>query len=311
MFRIRKLPLILVILLAILGGLFLYRFEYKDEQIKSQELYKESERLNKQMRELRKEKELLNSELNDLYDELYVGDMGSTIILITDTQADCLDDAILQMEDYNYKGVIVLDYNHLPDNNKKGYLNREQIDELVENGFEIVIKAESEDVDITYEKFKAYDYDIKGIYFDGIVVTSLMAEEIHELDPNMAIIGNYLDSIGITDTLLINYYGSRQQNVKTLYQDAIDKSKVIALTVGYENSSSRYDEENFESMLKTIRDNVRNDRTAVCTIQEAIIRNEQYLTALEEIDPDKYTRVEELKKRISEIGKELIDMDFN
>lgn len=311
MFRIRRLPLILVLLLAIVGGLFLYRFEYKDEQIKNQELYKESEKLNKKMRELRKEKELLNSELNDLYDELYVGDMGSTIILITDTQSDCLDDAIYHMNNYNYKGVIVLDYNHLPDDNKKGYLNREQIDELVEDGFEIVIKAESEDVPITYEKFKALGYDIKGIYFDQIVVTSLMAEQIYDLDPNMVIIGNYLDSIGITDTLLINYYGSRQQNVKTLYQDAIDKSKVIALTVGYENSSSRYDEDNFVSMLKTIRENVIYDKTSVCVASEAIVRNQQYLSSLEEINPDKYTRVEELKKRISEIGKELIDMDFN
>lgn len=311
MFSFRKVIIVFIVLATVLGSMFLFTDYYKDEQSKNNKMYEISEKLNKEMRELRKEKEKLNQELNDLYDELYAGDMGSTVILITDTQADCLDDAVTLMDKYNYKGVLVLDYNHLPDDDKKGYLNREQVDELVEDGFEIVIKAESEDVPITYEKFAKYGYDIKGIYFDGIVVTSLMAEEINKIDPNMAIIGNYLDSIGITDTLLINYYGSRQQNVKNLYKDSIDKSKVVALTVGYENSSSKYDEDNFTSMLKTIRDYVNQDKTAVCTISEAIVRNEQYLNSLEEIDPDKYTRVNEIKQRINEIGTKLIDMNFD
>lgn len=310
MFRYRALPLLLVVLLALVGSFVLYRFDYSKKQEEVYDLYLQSELLNREMRVLRKEKETLNTELNELYDELYAGDMGSTIILLTDTQADCLDDAVALMDEYDYKGVIVLDYNHLPENNKKGYLTREQIDELVEDGYELVIKAESEDVSVTYDKFAKLGYPISGIYFEGIVVTTLMAEQIHDIDPNMAIIGNYLDSIGITDTLLINYYGSRQQNVKSLYQSAIDKSKVVALTVGYQNSSSRYDEDNFESMLKTIKNNVSNDKTAVCTITEAIVRNEQYLTSLEEIDPEKYTRVSEIKDRITTINRQLIDMDF-
>lgn len=310
MFRFRLLPLALVLLLGLTGGFFVYRYDYLAKQKELQNMYVESEKLNQEMRTLRKEKDALNAELEELYDELYAGDMGSTIILITDTQSDCLDDAIALMDEYGYKGVIVLDYNHLPENNKKGYLTREQIDELVENGYELVIKAESEDIPVTYEKFATLGYPISGIYFEGIVVTTLMAEEIHNIDPEMAIIGNYLDSIGITDTLLINYYGSRQQNVKSLYQDSIDKSKVIALTVGYQSSSSKYDEDNFDSMLRTIRNNVSNDKTAVCTISEAIVRNEQYLNSLEEIDPEKYTRVNEIKERITQIDKQLIDMDF-
>ena len=310
MFRFRLLPLALVLLLGLTGGFFVYRYDYLAKQKELQNMYVESEKLNQEMRTLRKEKDALNAELEELYDELYAGDMGSTIILITDTQSDCLDDAIRLMDEYGYKGVIVLDYNHLPENNKKGYLNREQIDELVENGYELVIKAESEDIPVTYEKFATLGYPISGIYFEGIVVTTLMAEEIHNIDPEMAIIGNYLDSIGITDTLLINYYGSRQQNVKNLYQDSIDKSKVIALTVGYQSSSSKYDEDNFDSMLRTIRNNVSSDKTAVCTISEAIVRNEQYLNSLEEIDPEKYTRVNEIKERINQIDKQLIDMDF-
>ena len=310
MYRLKRILGILIILGLIGAGAYYFYSEYRNGLIEDSKQAKEYEKLNKQMRALRKERETLNRELNDLYDELYVGNMGSTVILLTDTHNACLDDAVAMMEKYNYKGVVVLDYQHLPEDNKKGYLTREQIDSLVENGYELVIKAENEDLSVTYDKFAQLGYDIKGFYFDGIVVTSLMVEEIYSLDPEMVVIGNYLDSVGITDTLLIHHYGSRSGNVKDNYASCIDKSEVVALTVGYDNSINRYEEDNFESMLKTIQDYVYKDSTAVCTITEAKVRNKEYVEQLAEIDTDKYTRVNEIKERITEIDKLLINLDF-
>lgn len=303
--------IIWIIIFAILVylGIFSLR-RYKNIVRNRNSLYVKSEKYNEELRNLRKEEASLNIELNDLYEELYTGGLGSTIFVLSDTHASCLDDAVNTLSAYGYKGVIVLSSLYMPEDNHKGYLTREQIDELVEQGYEIVIKATNEELAKTYERFDKLGYDIKGFFFEDMAVNNLMVEQIRNIDDELVIIGNYLDGISATDTLLIHYYGSRQSNVKTNYEESIDKSEVVALTVGYDKSISRYEEKNFINMLNNVRTYIWYDETEVCNITEAKERNAIYLDKLSEVKPEQYERTVEIRKRLDEISKQIMEMEL-
>lgn len=308
--KIRK-YIIWIIIIATLVYIGLFSYKRYENIVKNRfSLYVKSEKYNSELRNLRKEQDALNIELNDLYEELYTGGLGSTIFVLSDTHEGCLDDAVATLSLYGYKGVIVLSSRYLPEENHKGYLTREQIDELVEQGYEIVIKATNEDLIKTYERFAKLNYDIKGFYFEDMAVNNLMVEQIRNIDENLVVIGNYLDGISATDTLLIHYYGSRQSNVKTNYEESIDKSEVIALTVGYDKSISRYEEKNFINMLNNVRSFIWSDETEVCNITEAIERNAIYLDKLSEIKPEQYERMIEIRKRLDDISKQIMEMEL-
>lgn len=308
--KIRK-YIIWIIIIATLVYIGVFSYKRYENIVKNRfSLYVKSEKYNSELRNLRKEQDALNIELNDLYEELYTGGLGSTIFVLSDTHESCLDDAVATLSRYGYKGVIVLSSRYLPEDNHKGYLTREQIDELVEQGYEIVIKATNEDLIKTYERFDKLNYDIKGFYFEDMAVNNLMVEQIMNIDENLVVIGNYLDGISTTDTLLIHYYGSRQSNVKTNYEESIDKSEVIALTVGYDKSISRYEEKNFINMLNNVRSFIWSDETEVCNITEAIERNAIYLDKLSEIKPEQYERMIEIRKRLDDISKQIMEMEL-
>lgn len=300
--------IIVIIIIAVVAGFLIKR--YANIVNDRNQLYIDSETYNKGLRELRKEQEALNEELNDLNEELYTGGLGSTIFVISDTHESNLEDAIETLKWYGYKGVIVLSSRILPEDNHKGYLTREQVDELVEDGYELVIKATNEELEKTYERFAELGYDIKGFYFEDTAVNTLMVEQIKNIDENLVIIGNYLEGVGVTDSLLIHYYGSRQSNVKSYYEDSIDKSEVVALTVGHDKSVSKFEETNFLNMMNTVRKYVVSDQTEVCTISEARERHQIYLDELSEIEPEMYSRVEEIKKRLEEISQEIMAMEL-
>lgn len=306
---IRKYIIYIILIILIIIGLSLFN-SYNNIVDDRNELYEQSQQYNEELRNLRKEQEALNEELNDLYEELYTGGLGSTIFILSDTHESCLDDAVTLLDKYGYKGVIALSYRYLPEDNRKGYLTRSQIDDLVESGYELVIKATNEELEKTYERFNELGYDIKGFYFEDIAVNSLMVEQIHNIDENLVVIGNYLDGVGVTDTLLINYYGVRQQNVKTYYEQSVDRSEVVALTVGYDKSVSRYEESNFANMLRFVRDYVRVDETEVCNISGAIERDSIYLEKLSQVEPEKYGRLTEIRDRLSEISQEIMSMEL-
>lgn len=305
----KKFIIVLIVIVLTLVGLFLFN-KYRNIVVDRNQLYINSEKYNEEVRELRKEQAALNEELNDLYEELYTGGLGSTIILLADTHVSCLDDAVAMLDWYGYKGVIALSSLYMPDDNHKNYLTREQVDELVDNGYEIVIKATNEELEKTYERFNSLGYDVKGFYFEDMAVNSLMVEQIRNIDENLVVIGNHLEGVGITDSLLIPYYGSRQSNVRTYYEESIDKSEVVALTVGYNKSVHKFEENNFTNMLNIVQEYEWYGETEVCTISGAVERNDIYLEKLAEIEPETYERVEEIKNRLEEISQEIMDKEL-
>lgn len=298
---LRKL-LIFIVVAAIFSTIGYFYWQKREEQ---NLIYQEVEKYNAFIKLAREEKELLQKEANKLYGKIYLPDLGSTTIVLSDTRIEQKEGAIALMEDYDFKGVVALSLSTLPEDNIDEYMNSDDIDELIEAGYELVIKIINEDITRTYQKFIERGYDIKGFYFEGNNVGQAKIDTVKRIDPNLVIIGTFENGFNYVDDLLITAYGSAQSGVKTKYEDAIDISKPIALTVGYDNSKSQYSEDNFEAMLKNIRNHVKDDTTKLCTVTEAIEAHDEYIAALKEEMPEEMNRLEEIKQRIEKINTEL------
>lgn len=297
-----------LIVLALVGALcFMFYYTYQQNQ-KESSLSEKIEQYNKILRQIREEKAKLENESKYLYENLYLPDMGSTLILLSDTKVEQLDDAISIMDDYDYHGLIALSLNCLPEDNIEGYLTSQDIDELVSKGYELVIRLNNEDINKTYQSFIDKGYDIKGFYFENVSVGKAKIDTIRKIDPNLAIIGQFEDNVNYSDMLLINAYGSKQSGVKTAYEDSIGVSKTMALAVGYENSKNQYTYDNFIAMVKLINSHIYADETDLCNITEAKQRYDEYLIELQEQLPDQVERINEINERLQLIEKEMTNI---
>lgn len=295
--------ILITFIIGIIGLTLLYFYRQKlDEQAL---VYQKVDKYNEIIKKSREEKEQLQNQAKDLYEQLYLPDKGSTIILLSDTRVEQKDNAIAIMDEYDYCGVIALSLNALPEEGLEGYLTREDIDELLEKGYELVIKIINEDITMTYKKITEKGYEIKGFYFEGNNIGQSKIDTVKKIDPNLIIIGTFENGYNYVDDLLITAYGSAQSGVKTKFDDAVEISKPLALTVGYDNSKSQYSEDNFRAMLKSIDKSVDYDETEVCNISEAIERHNEFIVALKEELPKEMEELEELKSRIDEIDKEI------
>ena len=295
--------ILVTIIVGVIGLIMLYFYRLKlDEQAL---VYQKVDKYNAIIKESREEKEQLQKQAKKVYEQLYLPDKGSTIILLSDTRVEQKDDAIAIMDEFDYHGVIALSLNTLPEEGLEEYLTREDIDELLEKGYELVIKIINEDITMTYKKITEKGYKIKGFYFEGSNIGQAKIDTVKKIDPNLVIIGTYENGYNYVDDLLITAYGSAQSGVKTKFEDAVEISKPLALTVGYDNSKSQYSEDNFTAMLNNIDDNVYDEKTKVCNISEAIEVHNDYLTSLKEELPEEMEKLEELKSRIDEVNKEI------
>lgn len=295
--------LIVVALLAVLFATIAYF--YREKQKEEALVYQQVEKYNAFIKEARQEREQLQKESKKIYEQLYLPDMGSTVILLSDTRIEQKEDAIAIMDFYDYHGVIALSASYMPEDNIEDYLTRQDVDELIEKGYEVVIKIINEDISRTYKKFVENGYDVKGFYFEGNNVGQSKIDDVKRIDPNLIIIGTYEDGYNYVDDLLITAYGSAQSGVKTKYEDSTKISKPVALTVGYDNSKSQYSEGNFEAMIKTVKVHNNDGSSKVCNISEAIQVHDEYLLALNEEFPEETQRLNEINLRIEEINNEI------
>lgn len=295
----------IILIIALIGVLCCTYFLYRKQEIKNAKTAKIAEQYNKALKLVRKEKAELIEERKLLYEDLYLPNKGSTIVLLADTCIEHLNDAINIMNQWNMHGVITLSPYRFPDDNDEDYLNREQIDELVSNGFELVVTINNEDIQSVYNSFIEKGYDIKGFYFENVKVNKARIDEVKKIDSELVVIGDYEEGLYYKDYLLIHSYGSKQNGVKTAYKDSIGVSKTMALTVGYKDTNSQYTYSNFTAMLDLIGDYEYYGETIACNISEAKLRYQDYLALLNEEKSDSINRINEIDKRLNDIDSVL------
>lgn len=295
----------IILIIALIGVLCCTYYFYRKQEIKDAKVAKIAQQYNAALKKVREEKASLIEERKLLYEDLYLPDRGSTIVLLADTCIEHLDDTIYLMDQWYMHGVIALSPYHFPDDNDVDYLNREQIDELVSNGFELVITINNEDINSVYNSFIEKGYDIKGFYFENVKVNKARIDEVRKIDPELVAIGDYDEGLYYNDYLLIHSYGSKQSGVKTAYNDSIGVSKTMALTVGYKDTNSQYTYENFTAMLNLISNYEYYGETMACNISEAKLRYQEYLDLLSIEKTDAVNRISEIEKRLNDIDSVL------
>lgn len=297
----KKLVVVLAVVILIIGGmLYIDAFHNSKQDNKYQEISKQH---NQRLKELRSEKDKLEKELEELNKETETHKMSSTILLISDTKKECLNDAIKQMNDNSYHGVIVLDYDYLPDNYNEDYLNREDIDILVNKGYELVISIDKEDSPLEQHKlFNDLGYVIKGFYIEN-EITENQTDEIESIE-NMVIIGN-IENKDEYNSTIITKVGLCNSTVKNTFIDSVNNSSILAICTGYENTESKYNKDTFNSMLSTISPYIQDEQTQITNITEAKQRHSEYQELLDNKDTKTEKRKQEINTRINEIEEEL------
>ena len=296
-----------LLVLVLIGVLCCMVYFYRKQENKISSAEKMAEKYNILLKQIREERASLVEEYNLLHESLTIPDKGSTIVLLSDTHIEHIDDALSIMETKGFHGVVALSPYKLPENNVEGYFNKDQIDELASKNFEFVITINNEDIKKTYDSFIEKGYDIKGFYFENTKVSKVKIETIRKINPELIIIGNYEDGLYYDDYLLIHSCGSKQSGAKTTYKDSVGVSKTIALTVGYDNSNSKYTYDNFVAMLELINEYENKDATAACNISEAKARYQNYLISLNEEKADIINRINEINARLIDIDKALLE----
>lgn len=295
---------LLIVVLIVVVGIFGYKYEI-NQQTKNQKIEELAEQYNDVLKKAREEKKVLEEELSLLESDLYIGNMGSTIILLTDTKSDCLNDIVKKLDAYGRSGVICLSLDYMPEDNIEGYLTRSDIDTLITKGYEVVVDVSKTDIEKTYNAFIDKGYDVKGFYFGDTTINNTSLNTVRSISEDLVTIGKY-DSKVKNNDLLIYSYGSKSNNVKTNYNESFDHSKIVALAVGYESDSVKYSESNIDAMLKLIKDYENNNATKLCNIEEAILRYEDYKEALNEEKSEAVNRISEINERLDVLNKAIL-----
>ena len=299
----RLLPLLTIFIVLSCIAAYVYKNDF--DMKKESKMKQIAEEYNAVLKELRVDKEKLNQDIEELKKETTIEGMGSTIILLTDTNSNCLNDIVPLLDDLGYHGVICIDDSHSPIDKAKGYLSKKEINKLRAKGYELVLNANSNtNVINLYNKYTKAGYDIKGFYFPNDDMNANQLLNIKELGIEYVLLyGEEKDDKEIVTSKVI---GSMYQNAKSEFEDSVSSSKTIALSVGYGRSIDTFNAENIKAMLKVIKKYVDSENTVVTNITEAKQRYDEYLDYLvNSAQNEKIKKIEELENRLQEIEEKL------
>lgn len=265
---------VLIILLIIAGIAGYYWFFKRIDNINTGNEYrKEAEIYNSNLKELKQKESELKTQIDKLESSLVIDSKGSTLILITDTNSKCLNDMVGLLDSNNLKGVVAIDDNYSPLDYIDGYLNNEDIYNLIYKGYEAVLTIDSNsDIKQIYDKYSYY-YDIKGFYFVDVELNSSQLEDIKQLDDVCVI--TYNNKIDDQDIVCFTSVGSYSTISKSTFEASLKDSSTVAYRVGYGATIDKYNQSNCESMLDNMISAQNNNQTKICNISEAIDRYDQ------------------------------------
>lgn len=262
---------VLIILLIIAGIAGYYWFFKRIENINTGNEYrKEAEIYNSNLKDLKQKESELKTQIDKLESSLVIDSKGSTLILITDTNSKCLNDMVGLLDSNNLKGVIAIDDDYSPLDYIDGYLNKEDINNLINKGYEVVLTIDSNsDIKQIYDKYSYY-YDIKGFYFVDVELTKTQLEDIKQLDDVCVI--TYNNKIDDQDIVCFISVGSYSTISKSTFETSLKDSSTVAYRIGYGATIDKYNQSNCESMLDNMISAQNNNQTKICNISEAIDR---------------------------------------
>lgn len=295
---------VLLILITIAGIAGYYWFVKRIDNINTGNQYNiDAIEYNTKFKELKKQKEDLNNQIEELKQSLVIENMGSSIVLISDTDSRCLDDTVRLLDEYGYSAVIAIDDTYSPFDNIEGYLNEDDINNLVDLGYEVVLTINNQsNIRELYDLY-SQSFDIKGYYCPSKDITNSQLKAIKE---TCNVVIAYDGTVEDKDIFSISSIGSYDTNSKNIFENSTLDSEIIAFSVGYNKSYDKFIESNVIAMLDRMKQAENNERLKVTNISGALDRYNDYL---EVRNLDKYTQIdsqiEDLYKQIDEIDNQL------
>lgn len=293
-----------VILFAIMIGIgSYYWFVKRIDNIRVGNEYRQiAQEENSKLLELNKRKEELYSEIEEAKKGFVIEGMGSSIVLISDTDSRAKQDIIPLMKEYGYHGVVAIDDKL----GAEGHLTIEDIEELVSKGFEAVISINrNTNIKEMYDLYSK-SFNIMGYFCPNKDITSSQIKDIKESNIKNVII--YSSTVDDPEIFSISSVGSYDKNSKTVFDDAIANSSIVAYQVGYEKSYDNYIQNNCESMLNRMEKAKSLGKTEITNISEALQRHDLYL---EELNSSKYdhvrAKIQELETELDTVTKQILN----
>ena len=295
-----------ILILAVILSIFLVLYNRHSEKLKNTNVAngEVATEVNEKIRVLREQKQALQQQLDDAKQDLVVPNMGTTIILISETNKQCLTDIVPTLDEYNYVGVIAIDNKYSPLDNIDGYLNINDIDNLVKKGYEIVLKVNVDDnVQELYELYSKY-FDVIGFYYPGAGITRAQVDYYKQIGINNVII--YGGEIQDNSIFSISAFGSYDNNARNNFDEGNKQSKTMAFTVGYSLDWDKYTEANFTAMIDKMDQAKQNNLTEIGNITKAVERYEVYQNYLQSDEyKQKQAKVSDIQTQIEEINNQL------
>lgn len=220
------------------------------------------------LRPLWERKASLESQLYDL-DKAHREEKDTTtyiVLLATEPDARVMTDILPMVEGKEYTGVVALGEDSMP--GAKGCLTADQLKQLVKKGWEICLRADANTGIVALnDQVKALGFTPTAVYFPDDDCTELQKTQMQQLGMGaMVCYGRSVPTEVEGSLLRFCAYGSNEKNARTVFDSAVSKATVLALTVGYENGREKFDSENFGNMLATIAKAVKSEKSKVAGI---------------------------------------------
>lgn len=197
------------------------------------------------------------------------------------------------MEEYGYHGVIAIDDKL----DTKGHLTIEDIENLVSDGYEIVLSMNiNTNIKEMYDLYSK-SFNIMGYFCPNKDITSKQIKDIKDTNIKNVII--YSSIVEDPDIFSISSIGSYDKNSKSIFDESIANSSIVAYQVGYEKDYDNYLENNCQSMLNRMKEAKNSGKIEITNISEALQRYDLYI---EELNGPNY---DDVRAKIQELESEL------
>lgn len=227
------------------------------------------------------------------------------ILLVTEPDKRIFTDVLPLVKQYGYPGAVALGENTLP--GAADCLNVNQLNQLVTAGWEVCLSADaSTDIAALEEKVTDLGFAPNAVYFPDNDCTPVQSLKMQQMGLSARIgYGKSVTSEMDGQLLSIRAYGSNEVNAKSVFNSAVNSSTVLALTVGYQNSREKFNEDNFGNMLSTVAGSVKAEKCRVAGINSVSEMYRDNIERWEKLEKQYRIRRAELETQLEEVTRQI------
>lgn len=310
----KKLPIVTLILLAVLGILL-----WTDNRQKEQEA-QEVLALEEQLRPLNVKRQKLKKQLEDV-EEAYEASRrpkATTQILFTELDSRVYELCYPIMQEYEFVGVLALSAQQLPGG--ENCMTMEQFKELLDVGWGICVRFnDSTRLNTQWNSLKKeldklnIDYPTTAYFVDGVYDSGL-DNMIEQCDFTIVVHHgeNALPLVQSSDESGIWHLGSvglKGNAPRTRFLEAIAAKANLATLIGFSAEDEMYNEKSFRSLLDSCKDYETSEDLLIASTEDARAHFQSRTEEAGEAEKQEYLEKKaQLEAELAEIEKQIEEL---